>query len=213
MTGAKFLRGRGRSVTGREGTAVTGGGVALTGAEGATRTEKARATVAASGRGRPARRIWPALVLVLLAGCGVRPSGVTDGGQAPTGVAPGVTLYFVDAHGRLRPQLRETGRLGSVSEALALLLHGPGGSSLHTEIASGGTTQVVVVDTPGVVRLRVPLTPHDVTALGIDQIVCTTLGVQRQAGGPSSTKVRVDFTLPAPGSDEGRNCPLPDQGR
>ncbi|AHH98948.1 hypothetical protein GCM10010174_48240 [Kutzneria viridogrisea] len=154
------------------------------------------------------KRIWLAVVVLLLAGCGVQPSWVTAGGEAPTGVAPGVTLYFVDAHEQLRPQLRPTGHLGAISEAAALLLTGPGNSDLHTEIASQAVTQVVVTTTPGVIQLLVPLTIHDMSPLGIDQIVCTALGVHVQGGGARNMKVQVRFTQPTPESDKQRTCPL-----
>jgi hypothetical protein len=154
------------------------------------------------------KRIWPVLTAFLLAGCGTEPAGVTDGGEAPTGVAPGVTLYLVDAHEQLRPDPRSTGRLGSISDALALLLSGPGGSDLHTEIAPTSVTRVAVTPTTDVLQLAVPLTIHDVTPLGIDQIVCTALGVHVQSGGRRSTKVQVRFVQPTPESDEARTCPL-----
>lgn len=154
------------------------------------------------------RGIWLAVVLVLVAGCGVRPSGVTDAGAAPAGVAPGVTLYFVDGQDRLRPQLRDTGRLGTISEALALLLTGPGSSGLRTEITSDASTRVVVTTAPGVIRLQVPLATYEVTPLGIDQIVCTALAVHVQTGGSRTAKVRVGFTMGAPEADRPRTCPL-----
>lgn len=153
--------------------------------------------------------IWPAVAVLLLAGCGVQPSGVTDAGRAPTGVAPGVTLYFLDAHDELRPQSRRTGRLGTISEAMALLLQGAGAASdLHTEIASTTTTRVVETTAPGVIRLWVPLSIHEVTPRGIDQIVCTALGVHVQRGGSRSMKVQVHFTLATPESRKKRTCPL-----
>ncbi|MGH3374023.1 MAG: hypothetical protein ACRDP6_04735 [Actinoallomurus sp.] len=154
------------------------------------------------------KQIWPAVAVLLLAACGVQPSGVTGGGEAPTGVAPGVTLYFIDARGELRPQLRRTGHLGTISEAMALLLSGPGESGLHTEIPSNATTQVVVTTAPGMIQLMVPLSIHEVTPLGIDQIVCTALGVHVQSSGSRSTKVQVRFTLPTPESGRRRTCPL-----
>jgi hypothetical protein len=154
------------------------------------------------------RRLVAAVAVLLLAGCGVAPAGVADAGPAPTGVAPGVTLYFLDAQGRLRPQLRETGRLGTVSEALALLLTGPGRDpDLRTDLPPA--TQVPVVTTaPGVVHLLVPLAVHEVTPAGVDQIVCTALGVHVQGGGSAGTRVQVRFTLPTPESDVLRTCPL-----
>jgi hypothetical protein len=154
------------------------------------------------------KRIWLAAAVLLLAGCGIQPSGVTGGGQAPTGVAPGVTLYFVDAHEQLQPELRRTGRLGTISDALSLLLSAPSDSGLHTEISPNQVTQVGVTITPGVIQLLVPLTINDVTALGIDQLVCTALGVYVQGGGPGSMTVQVRFTLPTPESGKRRTCPL-----
>jgi len=154
------------------------------------------------------KRIWPVAAVLLLAGCGVRPSGVTDGGVPPSGVAPGPTLYFVGARGELRPQLRRTGRLGTISEALSLLLWGPGHSGLRTRIASTTSTQVRVTISPGLIQLMVPLAINEVTPLGIDQIVCTALGVYVQSGGSRSTKVQVRFTLRTPESDRRRACPL-----
>lgn len=160
-------------------------------------------------------RIWWLAVAVplLVAACGVQPSGVTDGGPAPTGVAPGVTLYFVDADGELRPQVRETGRLGTISEAMSLLLLGPGGltpddTDLRTEIASVRNTRVEVTVTGGTIELRVPLAAEEVTPRGVDQLVCTALGNHVQAGGSAATTVRIHFTVPAPGSDTERTCPL-----
>lgn len=154
------------------------------------------------------RRIWLTALVLLLAGCGVQPSGVSDGGDAPTGVAPGVTLYYVDGHEQLRPQLRPTGHLGSISEALALLLAGPGDSDLQTEIAPTSLTRVYVTPTTEVIELTVPLTIQDVTPLGIDQIVCTALGVHVQGGGAKTMKVQVGFVQPTPESDKRRTCPL-----
>ncbi|MEU5159476.1 hypothetical protein AB0G74_07680 [Streptomyces sp. NPDC020875] len=50
-----------------------------------------------------------ALLTVLLTGCGVRPTGVLDGGEAPGGLTKGMRLYFVSPTGRLeavpRPEL------------------------------------------------------------------------------------------------------------
>jgi hypothetical protein len=65
-----------------------------------------------------------------------------------------------------------------------------------------------VTTTPGVIQLVVPLAIREVTPLGIDQIVCTALGVHVQGGGSRSTKVQVSFTQPTPESDKRRTCPL-----
>jgi hypothetical protein len=153
------------------------------------------------------KRLWLAAVL-LVAACGVAPSGVDDAGPAPTGVAPGVTLYFVDAQDRLVPQLRRTDHLGSISEAVSLLLSGLPDADLHTEIASAASTQVAVTTAADAIQLQVPLAVDEVTPRGVDQIVCTALGVHVQGGGSRDTVVRIRFTLAAPESDRPRTCPL-----
>ena len=154
------------------------------------------------------KRIWLLAAALLVTACGVQPSGVSDGGEAPTGVASGVTLYLFDRHEQLRPELRPTGHLGSISDALALLLSVSGGSDPHTEIAPTTVTRVYVTPRTDVVELSVPLTIQDVTPLGIDQIVCTALGVHVQGGGARSMKAQIRFVQPTPEADKQRTCPL-----
>ena len=154
------------------------------------------------------KRIWLLTLCLLVTGCGIAPSGVTQVGRAPTGLAPGVTLYFVDADNRLQPDLRPTDHLGTISEAMSLLLTGPGGSKLRTQITSDGARLVVVNTRPGLIQLMLPLARYEVTALGMDQLVCTALGVWVQSGGSKSTKVQLRFTLTTPESDKQRTCPV-----
>ncbi|GAA3584312.1 hypothetical protein GCM10022222_81270 [Amycolatopsis ultiminotia] len=155
------------------------------------------------------KRIWPVVLALLLAGCGVEPSGPVVAGDAPTGLAPGVTLYFLDAQRHLRPQLRETGRLGTIPEAVSLLLTGPGpDAELHTEIAAVSVTRIQLSTAPELIRLRLPLTVRDVTPSGIDQIVCTALGVHVQSGGSRTTRAQVVFVQSTPESEKRRTCPL-----
>ena len=154
------------------------------------------------------RALAAALLLLALAGCGLRPSEAADAGPAPTGVASGVTLYFLDAEGELVPQLRETHRLGTISEALSLLFTGPGSSEVSTEIPADLPSRVVVTTRPGQVELRVPLAYYEISETGIDQIVCTALGVHVQSGGSTDTTVRLRFTQDTPESDKDRTCPL-----
>ena len=66
----------------------------------------------------------------------------------------------------------------------------------------------VVTTGPGVVDVVLPLARSEVTARGIDQLVCPALGIQVQSGGARTTKVRLRFTQPGPGSDALRTCPL-----
>ncbi|HEX6340176.1 hypothetical protein [Umezawaea sp.] len=155
------------------------------------------------------KRLAAVGLALLLTGCGAGSSEVVDGMRAPTGLAPGVTLFFVDADQRLRPQPRETGRLGTVVEALALLLTGPGADpDLHTEISARGETRVVVETSADRITVRLPLTGADLTDLGVDQVVCTALGVHVQGGGSASTTVLVVFTLPGTEPNPPRRCPV-----
>jgi len=157
---------------------------------------------------------WAAAAVLLLGGCGVQPSAVTDAGDAPTGVAPGVTLFFVDGQGRLRPQQRETGQLGTVVEAVTLLLDaGDPGAGLRSEITSNSVTRVPVTITEDTIELHLPITARDVTPLGVEQIVCTALATHVQAGGSPWMTVRLSFTIAVPGSDSPRTCPLINPGR
>jgi hypothetical protein len=150
------------------------------------------------------------VAVLLLAGCGVDPTGVTDGGEPPTGVASGPTLYFVDSAGVLQPDSRTNGRLGTVTDALALLLTGPGGSDLSTEIDPTDVTRVEVTVDDDVIALRLPIAQHEATALGVDQIVCTAIAAFVQGGGSTRASVRLLFTISDPTSDPEslRRCPL-----
>jgi hypothetical protein len=155
------------------------------------------------------KRLCWAAALLLLAGCGIQPSTVSGAGQAPTGIAPGMTLYFLDADRELRPELRETGRLGTISEAMVLLLLGPSSySHLSTGIASIDDPQVAVTVTETTIQLRVPLAAKDVTRLGAEQIVCTALASHVQRGGSRAATVQILFTIPSAGSDRPRTCPV-----
>ncbi|MFD2470651.1 hypothetical protein [Amycolatopsis silviterrae] len=147
---------------------------------------------------------------LLLAGCGVSPDGPTLAGDAPTGVSPGVTLYFVDEHERLQPDQRKTGRLGSIADALALLFSGVApGRGLHSEIGGGiDTPRVTVTTQPRLIQLWLPLARREVQPLGVDQIVCTALGVHIQGGGARTARVRLDFTFGTTEADASRACPL-----
>jgi hypothetical protein len=121
-----------------------------------------------------------------------------------------VTLYFVDGQGRLQLDQRKTGRLGSITDALALLLTGPGpdGSDLHTEIAESSVARVTVTTEPELIQLVLPLARREVSPLGIDQIVCTALGVHVQGGGARTAEVRLGFTDGTTESGVPRVCPL-----
>nr|WP_225953917.1 hypothetical protein [Kibdelosporangium phytohabitans] len=133
----------------------------------------------------------------LVAGCGIEPTGVFTDGDAPTGVAPGVTLFFLDQQGNLRPTVSETKRLGDVTQAVDLLLRLGDRNredGLRSDLPAVGSLgpQVTVSDT--VVTLLLPLARREVGPRGVDQVVCTALGVHRQSGDTRVTGAVVSFT-------------------
>ncbi|GAA1356318.1 hypothetical protein [Saccharothrix algeriensis] len=153
--------------------------------------------------------VLSAAVLSTVVGCGVGSSGVLDGGRAPTGVAPGVTLYFVDGDGGLTPQFVRSGRLGGVAGALEMLLRidPPPGAGWRSDLPAVRSLGPAVTVAGAVTTVALPLSRDEVGARGVDQVVCTALGVNRQAGGPGAMEVVVSFT---DGSTTGpRGCPVP----
>ncbi|WP_243794363.1 hypothetical protein [Saccharopolyspora gloriosae] len=124
------------------------------------------------------RVLSAAVALVLLAGCGVRSSGVIVGSSPPSGLAApdeATTLYLL-SEGRLVPVPRPGAPL-SRAEALALLAQGP----TSEERARGLTTEVPPEAAPFSVtleaaeRVRVLPSPHsgELSATALDQITCT----------------------------------------
>ncbi|MCW4457851.1 hypothetical protein [Microbacterium sp. MPKO10] len=144
-------------------------------------------------------------IALALSGCGLGPSGVEQGAAAPTGVSAGMTLYFYDSSGTLTAQQRDTGRLGSVQDAIALLLTGPGSSGLTTALTPTTVTRTEVRLSGDQMSIVVPLTATEATDVGTDQIVCTALASHIQSGGSPDTTVTVHFTV---GSDTTRTCPV-----
>lgn len=121
-----------------------------------------------------------AAVLVMLAGCGVQPSGVIRGITPPTGaLAPGatVTLYLVSG-GTVVPVTRPTGPL-SRSQTLILLANGPTDDErargLTTEVPRDAAPFTVTADPSGRVLVSLATSPDELSTVAVDQITCTTL--------------------------------------
>lgn len=145
------------------------------------------------------------VLIAALAGCALQPSGVEEGPSAPTGVAPGATLYFLDDGGDLTAVTRDTQRLGTVAQAVALMLTGPGESGLATGIPDTTVTRTEVTISGDVMSVRVPIAARNTSAAGVDQIVCTAFASHVQAGGADDTRVSVSFT---DRTTEPRTCPI-----
>lgn len=133
-------------------------------------------------------------VLLLAAGCGVRPSGVIPGVQAPTGELSGTHLFLV-RDGELTLVMRPARFLPLPEERVALLLAGP----TELELADGLTSEVppdtqLLAVSHDSVTLSVDVT--GLSQLAADQIVCTAaFGVEVALLGGG-------------GSRERRSCPF-----
>jgi hypothetical protein len=159
---------------------------------------------------RPVRAAAVAVLLtaaLLTGGCGVGPSGVEDGGEPPTGLAEGPTLFFVGADGELRPNVRETGSLGTVFGAIQLLTADldPATEGLHSEIPPTAI-RTVVEDAGDYVTIYLPLRSAEISPVGIDQIICTAAAVVA-ASGRDVAEVEISVR-PTHGDVITRPCPV-----
>lgn len=132
------------------------------------------------------RQLGLALLLVTLAtclaSCGIRPTEVIAGLEAPTGPVENTSpsLFFVQSGGALAATSRPSGSL-SGTDVVALLAQGP----TEAERTRGLTTEVPVDAAPAFVDrvangLDVTLST-DVSLLSdvaVQQVVCTLLGIQ-----------------------------------
>lgn len=148
-----------------------------------------------------------AALVVVLAGCGVQPSSVLGGRRAPTGVAEGTPVYYVN----LRKDLvvhRIGNNLGTIGQALKLLFTVDVDGRLRSFVPRSPVTLAFpVTKTREVITVMLPIDRGSIKAeLGVDQIVCTVLAVHLQSGGPASTAVNVQFVQ---GFETGpRHCPV-----
>ncbi len=172
------------------------------------------------------RWTWLLLVLVL-AGCGVRPTDPVPAGDPPVGAAPGPILFFLKA-GKLAPVVRQTGHLGTVPDAVTLLLAGPNtqeaAAGYATMLPTGALGVSVGALDQGVVTVNLTAPLETLPELAKDQIACTVIAVHAQTGAraanllvrligtPGITQVDgypVVTTRPeAETLAQGRSCPL-----
>ncbi|SFQ71191.1 hypothetical protein SAMN05421810_11429 [Amycolatopsis arida] len=153
-----------------------------------------------------------AAAVLALAGCGVRPSGVLDGGDAPTGLAPGTPVYLVDDAGNLVVR-RRGDQLATIGQATKMLLTTTRlGQGLRSFAGDSDVVLELPVTTTGdVITIGLPIDRDEVRAeIGIDQLVCTALAVHQQSGGSPVTRVRLTF-VHGPAT-EPRHCPVLPRG-
>lgn len=117
-----------------------------------------------------------ALVAVLTAGCGVRPSGVITGGPAPTEQVRGTALYFL-AGSALTPVFRPARQHLSPMQILVLLQDGPNGeeraANLTSDVPTGLDPVTVTTDADGTVDVVVSAGITTLSTAALDQIACT----------------------------------------
>ncbi|ATY11363.1 hypothetical protein CU254_13510 [Amycolatopsis sp. AA4] len=126
-------------------------------------------------------------VLVLASGCGVRPSGVIPGENAPSGppngnLGPTATVYFV-LEGKVVPVVR-TGVDDVPADRVRALEQGPH----EDERASGYTTELPPSFEPiaiGVGEAAIGVNVRELSPNAVAQLVCTILAAG--GGGTSGT--------------------------
>ncbi|MGW2225171.1 hypothetical protein [Streptomyces formicae] len=87
---------------------------------------------------RGAVALAAAALVLTLAGCGVRPTGIVDAGEPASGLTKGLRIYFVSETGRLEGVTRSDEPLREPAAVIKLLMSGPD----ESERRSGLTTLV-----------------------------------------------------------------------
>ncbi|MEV6909385.1 GerMN domain-containing protein [Amycolatopsis sp. NPDC051071] len=150
------------------------------------------------------RKSWLAPLLVLaVAGCGVRPSAVISGAPAPVGPANGAVLYFVSG-GELVRVLHPVTEELSTAKTIDLLAAGPDENEREQRYTSEVPSGTAVLDQgtgPDGVTLTLSADVAALTPRAVDQIVCTAR---------DSLSARARITLRGGGNERGpQSCPLP----
>ncbi|MEV0619441.1 hypothetical protein AB0I81_39405 [Nonomuraea sp. NPDC050404] len=148
------------------------------------------------------------VLLIAVAGCGVRPSDVIRAGDPPGGrveARPTITLYLIKK-GRLEAVTRPGGRL-YVTDRLATLADGPtareqsDGFTTDVPFDVGPFTVTAEPERPMVVTLSTPL--DELSELALQQIACTAAAITGLEQPPQVTLVGGGQT-----ADQGK-CPAP----
>ena len=132
------------------------------------------------------RLTWLVVLLALVcAGCGVRPSGVIPGDQAPTGPVYGVTLYFA-RHNELIPTLRATTNQFTPIETITALASGPDPreqtDGMTTQVPPGIVAVSLAPDPSGNTFLTLNVNPNTLSTVAIGQLTCTATTAIANAG-------------------------------
>ncbi|MEU5210350.1 hypothetical protein [Streptomyces sp. NPDC020742] len=151
---------------------------------------------------RPRTVLLCALLALLGGGCGVRPTGVTDGGPPPSGIPQGMRIYFASDSGP-RGVSRPGVRIDQLDDVFKLLLSGPtaeeqasglsnvvdGGGQFHATSRHGRVTLTTTgylgsPQYPGTAQLVCTLARAEVVLHGTrpDKVQVTVVGRDGRAG-------------------------------
>ncbi|MGW2021417.1 GerMN domain-containing protein [Streptomyces decoyicus] len=142
---------------------------------------------------RPRTALACCVLALAAAGCGIRPTGVTDGGTAPSGISKGMRIYFASDSGP-RGVSRPDVTFDQLDDAFKLLISGPS----PAERAEGLTN---LLPTAGQFRATARHGQVTVTAPGYatfspqdqatGQLVCTLARAEVLVHGTRPDKVQV----------------------
>ncbi|REK92194.1 hypothetical protein DY245_00255 [Streptomyces inhibens] len=142
---------------------------------------------------RPLTALLCCALALAAAGCGIRPTGVTDGGTAPSGISQGMRIYFASDNGP-RGVPRPGVTIDELNDVFKLLIAGPTAEEradglanlVHMEENFSATADHgnVTVNAPGYFTAS----PQD-PATG--QLVCTLARAEVLLHGTRPDKVQV----------------------
>lgn len=152
-------------------------------------------------RVRTASSVAAALLGLLTAGCGIKPTGVIESGAAASVVIGprdhSGLVYFVTPDGKLVPSPQVDSPPSSPTGTLLRLLIGPGpqerAAGLGTRLPTlEGNAGAVGVTFPGegVVDVRVPFKVQELSQVARRQLVCTAVSVAVNESGTVDVMLR-----------------------
>ncbi|MEU8681115.1 hypothetical protein [Streptomyces sp. NPDC048611] len=142
---------------------------------------------------RPRTALTCCVLALLTAGCGIRPTGVTSGGTAPSGISDTMRIYFASDRG-LRGVSRPGIKVETFMAAYKLLLVGPSAEERADGLATfvPSDTRLSITSHQGHVTIRAPEytsgSPQDQST---GQLVCTFARAEVLLHGTRPDKVQV----------------------
>ncbi|RSN20323.1 hypothetical protein DMC61_38450 [Amycolatopsis sp. WAC 04169] len=133
------------------------------------------------------------VAVALVAGCGVRPTGVLDGGAPASGIPEGMRIYFASDQG-LRGVSRPDKEITELAAAVKLVMAGPNEAELAAGLTdlTAITGEFFVSAVEGHVTARLPRTPvTGVAGMAAGQLVCTLSRAESLLHGTRPDAVRV----------------------